>query len=400
MKRARSATGKLILLLFGLSIGLIVAEACLRVLGVSYPLPYAPDHDCGTRLRAGFRGWWCKEGKAFIEINRYGFRHGDREPRKPNGTFRIAVLGDSFIEAFQVPEQETFCAVLERELNGCGAVGNQSVQVLNFGVSGYGTAQELLMLRHHVWQYEPDLVVLAFFAGNDLRNNSFDLEPYRVRPFYRLAGGELTVDNSFRQHPDFLRAHSASVRLKVAMINRSRILQLINQIRATWRLAGTRSVSSGVDAEALTEPRDDAWRAAWEISERLIVEIAREAERHEAAFLLAPVPEVAARCRRELQVDDLLYAERRLVEFARQHELAVVELAEPLRRYAEDHSKPLYGFPNTEPGFGHWNSEGQRLAGQLVARAICGLEDLSPEANDRLTAVTVRQKVPQDSEGH
>ena len=163
---------QLILLLVGLALGLAVSEVTLRLAGVSYPQPYAPDPYCGTRLRPDWEGWWRKEGSAYIRINRCGFRQGDREPAKPPGSFRVAVLGDSFIEAFQVPDEQTFCAQLELRLQDSPVLTDRRVEVLNFGVSGYGTAQELLMLRHYVWQYQPDLVLLAFFPGNDLRNNS------------------------------------------------------------------------------------------------------------------------------------------------------------------------------------------------------------------------------------
>jgi len=95
--RLKSATKKFALLLASLALGLIVAEVCLRILGVSYPLPYAPDEFCGTRLRPGFEGWWRKEGSAFVRINRFGFRHGDRQPATPPGPLRVAVLGDSYI---------------------------------------------------------------------------------------------------------------------------------------------------------------------------------------------------------------------------------------------------------------------------------------------------------------
>jgi len=134
--RAKSAAKRLGLLLAGLASGLIAAEVCLRLLGVSYPLPYAPDAFCGTRLQPGFRGWWRKEGAAWIQINRYGFRHGDRTPTKPPGTFRIAVLGDSYVEGFQVPDDKTFCAVLEKDLNrrraspGCANHGAGDLRLL------------------------------------------------------------------------------------------------------------------------------------------------------------------------------------------------------------------------------------------------------------------------------
>ncbi|MEO1994439.1 MAG: hypothetical protein ABGZ17_04110, partial [Planctomycetaceae bacterium] len=45
-------------------------------------------------------------------------------------------------------------------------------QVINTGVSGWGTDQELLFLEHEGFKYQPDIVVLTFFIGNDPDNNS------------------------------------------------------------------------------------------------------------------------------------------------------------------------------------------------------------------------------------
>ncbi|HVT18767.1 MAG TPA: hypothetical protein VHQ90_21610 [Thermoanaerobaculia bacterium] len=53
-------------------------------------------------------------------------------------------------------------------------------------MAGYGTAQELLTLRHEVWRYAPDLVLLAFYTGNDVRNNERRLEQDPSRPYFIL----------------------------------------------------------------------------------------------------------------------------------------------------------------------------------------------------------------------
>ena len=105
----------------------------------------------------------------------------------------------------------------------------QNLEVLNFGISGHGTAQQLQMLRHYAGRFEPDVVLLAFFAGNDIRNNSRRLEPDPVRPFFQLEAGQLVLDDSFLEHPDFLKANSPAVARKVACINASRLLQLANE---------------------------------------------------------------------------------------------------------------------------------------------------------------------------
>ncbi len=390
-KQAGNWRRKLVLLLVGLALGLAASEVALRLVGVSYPQPYGPDPYCGTRLRPGFEGWSRKEGSAYVRINRYGFRQGDRQPAKPAGAFRVAVLGDSFIEAFQVPDEQTFCAQLERRLQDCPALARRRVEVLNFGVSGYGTAQELQMLRHYVWPYQPDLVLLAFFPGNDLRNNSAELEPYKVRPFYRLQSGELVLDDGFLQHPDYLKAQSAWVRFKVAATDRLRTLQLVYQVRDAWGQRSAVAVAGGgpgVDLAALAEPRDKAWRDAWELTERLLVDTAREAARHQARFELLTVssdvqvhPDDSVRkfaCR-QLGVEDLCYADRRLERLGRQHDFAVLNLAEPLGRHASENRVYLHGFANTQLGVGHWNAAGHRLAAEIAAAAICARLHTEPE---------------------
>ena len=66
-------------------------------------------------------------------------------PNYPVSCWFSSVLfsGDSFAEALQVPMEDTFWAILEREIKECTAVAGREPEV-NFGVSGYGTAQELI----------------------------------------------------------------------------------------------------------------------------------------------------------------------------------------------------------------------------------------------------------------
>src|ERR1041385_914188 len=76
------------------------------------------------------------------------------------------VLGDSYAAAFQVPMENAFWAIAEREVAECP---HRPIEVLNFGLSGYGTAQQLLTLRHRGWEYPPDYlrglrVRLSLFA--------------------------------------------------------------------------------------------------------------------------------------------------------------------------------------------------------------------------------------------
>ena len=71
----------------------------------------------------------------------------------------IALVGDSYIEGITVSDNETAAARLQ-EMTGAG--------VVNLGVSGYGTVQELGVLQRTAVPLHPKLVAWFFFEGNDL----------------------------------------------------------------------------------------------------------------------------------------------------------------------------------------------------------------------------------------
>jgi len=158
------------------AVALGLGEGALRALGFSYTNFWQPDPVMGTVLRPGIQGWEVDEGHAFVRINSRGLRDREHALAKPAGTYRIAILGDSYAEAKQVARERTFWWILTERLASCGFAPGKTIETVNFGVSGYGTAHELLMLQNRVWQYQPDMVLLAFFPGNDVRNNSQALE--------------------------------------------------------------------------------------------------------------------------------------------------------------------------------------------------------------------------------
>ena len=97
---------------------------------------------------------------AFVRINRAGFRDDDHVLEKGDGVYRVAVIGDSFIEAIQVEKEERATELLGEALALCQDPRFGRVEVLNFGISGYGTGQELLVWRDVASRYSPDLVLL------------------------------------------------------------------------------------------------------------------------------------------------------------------------------------------------------------------------------------------------
>ena len=380
------------LVAFGILAALVIGEIGLRLLGLAKPAFYTYDQYRGWALRPGAQGWDTKEGEAYVRINREGFRGPETTIAKPPGTLRIAVLGDSFTEAQQVPEDRTFSAVIGRSVADCPALRGRKVQVLNFGVNGYGTTQELMTLRHQVWQFSPDIVVLAVFTGNDIMNNSVILETERCRPFYVYRDGEMVLAGPLWDSP--VSRMQCMMRFESRLRFDTRQSEIIKILDESWRavkehLPGkhhkrheTIGSELGINDVIYKPPADQAWSDAWRVTEGMIEQMNREVKSRGAAFLVLtlsngiqawPDPAVRAKYMQRLGVSNLEYPDQRIESLGARGGFPVLALAPPLSAYAEQHHVFLHGFKNTTLGEGHWNDLGHRLAGELIAGKLCNM---------------------------
>ncbi|HVJ24265.1 MAG TPA: GDSL-type esterase/lipase family protein [Burkholderiales bacterium] len=120
----------------------------------------------GIRPNAEFRHTSVDGSWTFVTNSR-GLRDAREFPyEKPAGTLRVLALGDSHTQGYEVRQDATYSAVLERALIANGF----KAEVLNAGVSGFSTAEELAYLEAEGYRYQPDVVVLGFFA-NDYEDN-------------------------------------------------------------------------------------------------------------------------------------------------------------------------------------------------------------------------------------
>src|SRR5262249_9702100 len=149
--------GRLALMVAGVLFALVACEVLLRIANISYPLLLTADPVTGLGHIPGAGGRYLQEGGgADIRINGQGLRDREHSFEKPAGTLRVAVLGDSYTEAFQVDARDTYWAVMERRLSE--RLAPERVEVIDFGVSGFGTGSELLAFRHRALRYHPDAV--------------------------------------------------------------------------------------------------------------------------------------------------------------------------------------------------------------------------------------------------
>src|SRR5882672_170558 len=99
--------------------------------------------------------------RKYAEINSFGMRDTEIDFDSIKNFYKIAVVGDSHSYSIGAKNiAETFPSQLEKHLNQ--NTGQRPVKVLNFGVPGYNTAQELEVLKTKVFMFEPRLVILQY----------------------------------------------------------------------------------------------------------------------------------------------------------------------------------------------------------------------------------------------
>jgi len=191
--RWRTALGNLTLASASLALVLATLEVSLRLVHrgrgggkegqeEAHYLEYDPL--LGWRKIPGSRVTYSRrEYNVDVRINSCGLRDPERGYEAPPGTHRLLALGDSFLEGYTVPLEQTVTQVLERRLGegGCPA------EVINGGTAAYSTDQELLFFRSEGKRYSPR-VVLVFFYYNDIVYNDRQFYFGRVKPAFQMVG--------------------------------------------------------------------------------------------------------------------------------------------------------------------------------------------------------------------
>ena len=406
---------KFTVLLTSLMIGVFVTEIALRIINYSFPTFYSPDEYRGYVLTPGIEGWYRREGESYVRVNSDGLRDVEHPKQKPANTLRVAVIGDSYAEAFQVPLENAFWKIAENRLQSCATLGGKTIEFINFGVSGYGTAQELITLQRKVWEYSPDVVLLAVTTNNDITDNSRALKKTDEIPYFVYRDEKLELDDSFRTNSAFRWRQSKISRFGAWLRDNLRFMQLghhaqyaIKNYLARRRAQPSaqqisnnllnappprlldeptpapqntdiRSEDIGIDNMIYRMPTDAVWQDAWGVTDGLMLEIRRETEAKGARFLVVTLsngiqvfPDAAARQAflDRIGTHDIFYPDKAIKGLGGRENFTVYNLAPELQAYAEQNKVFLHGF-GENIGNGHWNAEGHRVAGELVSQKLC-----------------------------
>ncbi len=361
-RRLRALAGNLLLLLLSAAVACGAGEAALR-LWRPQPLEAAYVWEDGTlRHLPGFHFTYTRaEFSASVRYNALGLRGPEVAPEKPAGATRVLFLGDSFVEGKQVADGEVITAVLEGLMRR-----GHDVEVVNAGVAGCGTAEELILWRRLGRGLSPDLVLLGFYP-NDVRNNA-------DRGLFRLEG-DRAVEAREARGPRSRLLYDA----RKLLASRSHLYMLVAlALRGVRSDAGRgRAEDAGAGAAAPLEAEEvfarepgAKVRLGWDLTLALLDRLREEVEAGGARFAVVAFPT-------RFQVDDVLWAEhtrragldpdrydrrvpqQRLGAWSEETGAIVVDLLEGFRAH------------NVENSFyyridAHWNAEGHLLAAELT----------------------------------
>jgi hypothetical protein len=345
---------------------LVILEFVLRLFGF-YPAYFGPDRTLGYRLLPHARYRWTLEGFSHGRFNAAGWRDRDYTEAKPAGTTRILFLGDSYVEALQVPLDSTFHKRLERALNA-RAPHDRHYEVIALGQSGNGTTQEYLTYKTWGVRYDPDVVAVLYILNDPADNWPMDAQD-PLRPYLLPAGDTLRLDTSFvntsgfrkRERMRILKEHSSLVALT------ARTLQQM-QTRAHPNAGNVGlTVPTGWYHIWSFEKRPPADSIpAFQLTERILARFARDVQSDGRRFVVF----VAGAA--EIEDRDMLAQARRdstfdpdktmrwMAEVGRRERFEVVPLTPAFRAANVTSHLPLW---NGTPGkYGHWNSRGHAVA--------------------------------------
>ncbi len=381
------------------------------------------DPVIGWRLKPGHH-WVRPSGqisRVKMDINSYGLR-GEEFPAESAGERRIMVLGDSFVFSRHFTLDKTFTGRLETLLNEGSA---RHVRVINAGVPGYGTGQELLFMRKLADEngIVPDSYVLMIFLNDildNLRLSYGNYESVPVKPGFALnAAGRAevktapvnnleTLNESFRRpemnNPWKLRSVEFVCESVAAFFeSHPGILRFLMRLGVPVKLPRKPGLINGwYDDNIVNE--------GLPLMKALISEIKEEAVKRGASFKVAIIPsqvQIYPEVYKKIilnqfpddsdvkaWISDPLKAQRLLTQVCKDLNIDAMDLYPVL---AQHRDRRLY-----IPRDGHFNTAAHEIIAEVFSKWIGDSKEFSVDnrvAETRLTSEQQGMKVPAPRQG-
>jgi len=397
--REKRMIPKIVLLLMSIGLSFLIAECVLRK---SRPVDTGKSHE--FRIPHPVYGWvlqpgaiyrnYLPEASARVAYSSAGWRDVEHTKEKPDGVFRILVLGDSFMEAYSVDLKDTFHKRVEDIVRKSGV----NAELINMGVGGYGTLQEYLVFRQEGIVYSPDIVLLGFYVSNDVTNNSMELEAMLVddksaihsRPFLDSNNTpewtivSVDIEGARRRYEE---AQSRNYPLGQTMARRSALLwilseevmRVVNKVSAFLENAEDSTSEDDDVAAAQMEfalsgvhycDEPEEFTRAWDITKRVLSRLKQDVESSGARLVVFTVPSMnEANAGSSSGEGNSCIGEapgyKRLNNILHQLGIDLIDLLPDFKRATQKDGVQLFRQSDK-----HWNPAGHALAAERVVSEL------------------------------
>lgn len=305
-------------------------------------------------------------------INKWGWRDKNWDLEKPKNHYRVAVLGDSFIEAFQVESDSTSLRIAETILKE----KYFNVEIMNFGRSGMTTTEQLITLKNEVIKFSPDLVILFFLPSNDILDVSPELTTNLDRPFPSLNEGKLQINFDFKYSKSFTfkeKIHFFKTKSALISFLAERFNLLVNALQSKRNVNSVKAKEkfiSNPEFAFMAGKDSPEMKKAFGLNKVLIKEIIEICKKKKIDFLLTTITKLYGQPKYKEVLNELRKNESFIPSFF-DDELSKLCVADSVKylnltKVFENDFKA-----NQKPLFSaHWNYRGNRIVGETIADEI------------------------------
>jgi hypothetical protein len=378
---------KLLLSLLGIFVAVVVAELATRWLGTPLDQRLGEMYQCDQGL--GWRG----NANQVMPVNTDGYRHDvvrnsqgmhdtEHQLEKGENTFRVLMLGDSFVDAYQVNETETSHQRLEDALNAL-STSEVRFEVINAGLAGWGPAQELVYFRSEGQQYKPDLILALWVPANDL----LDILPdyYLTQggmncyaPYFAICEGEFDSEPWFSApgiRPTWKNCPGGGKKLLTRVLNQlyysSRLYQHLEPVlsQGYHRIEYAHPYAPWLP----TNQTDAVLQYAYQLTAETYMHLAVEGRQIGAktALVIVPVkqavyaeidPNAVMLLQSDLEGLQPTLPNQVFTELMQSKRLPTLDLHPDFVQHLQQEDETLYWEADS-----HWNIRGNQLAAELIA---------------------------------
>lgn len=295
------------------------------------------DESLGRIRRENFQYTKLNEGFSVGQFNEFSYMGKGYPKGKSDSVIRIALIGDSYVEGFQVCERDHFRTILEDNL---AKNVDSDVQVLNFGRSGLGLENIYALDSLFVREFFPDYV-LYFVGESDFYNQASD----PLIPRVKLVEADLVIDNDYSQ------SAIREFQLTNPLLQKSSFLSMLNNSR--------KIIFS-----------DLVYR---KLFDKLIPEIKSGCETKQG---IPKIPEINQKIIEAIALDPKIILINRsddifneeITKLLNENNITPIDLSIPLQELHSQGIDPHYWKATNKRG--HWNHKTHKVIGEYISNQI------------------------------